>query len=168
MTGYGEANFQSDALSVAIELRAVNNRYLKVTLRAAEPYNMLEPEFEKVVRRSAPHGAPDHLLELRLEHVVRLGGSEGDLQIAVVDGPQLDGHAQGITLKVRLAVACHAEQHDHLISSTRRAGRSDRLRRRGHGGLRSVLPLLLGVDVLDREHDQQDPDGRHVDRDARE
>jgi len=56
MTGYGEANFQSDALSVAIELRAVNNRYLKVTLRAAEPYNMLEPEFEKVVRRVVRRG----------------------------------------------------------------------------------------------------------------
>src|SRR5437588_4398880 len=56
MTGYGEASYQSDALSVAIELRAVNNRYLKVTLRAAEPYNLLEPEFEKVVRRTIRRG----------------------------------------------------------------------------------------------------------------
>src|SRR5271165_4887990 len=56
MTGYGEANFQSDALSVAIELRAVNNRFLKVTLRAAEPYNLLEPEFEKIIRRSIRRG----------------------------------------------------------------------------------------------------------------
>ncbi len=56
MTGYGEASFQSDKLSVAIELRAVNNRYLKVILRAAEPYNLLEPEFEKVIRRSVKRG----------------------------------------------------------------------------------------------------------------
>jgi uncharacterized protein (TIGR00255 family) len=56
MTGYGEANYHSDALSVAIELRAVNNRYLKVSLRAAEPYNLLEPEFEKVVRRVVRRG----------------------------------------------------------------------------------------------------------------
>jgi uncharacterized protein (TIGR00255 family) len=56
MTGYGEASYQSDALSVAIELRAVNNRYLKVSLRAAEPYNLLEPEFEKVVRRVVRRG----------------------------------------------------------------------------------------------------------------
>ena len=56
MTGYGEANYQSDTLSVAIELRSVNNRYLKVSLRAAEPYNLLEPEFEKVVRRSVRRG----------------------------------------------------------------------------------------------------------------
>ncbi len=56
MTGYGEASFNSDSLQVAIELRAVNNRYLKVSLRAVEPYNLLEPEFEKVVRRSVKRG----------------------------------------------------------------------------------------------------------------
>jgi uncharacterized protein (TIGR00255 family) len=56
MTGYGEASYQSDALSVGVELRAVNNRFLKVTLRAAEPYNLLEPEFEKVIRRTIRRG----------------------------------------------------------------------------------------------------------------
>jgi uncharacterized protein (TIGR00255 family) len=56
MTGYGEATYQSDALNLAIELRAVNNRYLKVSLRAMEPYNLLEAEFEKVIRRSIRRG----------------------------------------------------------------------------------------------------------------
>src|SRR5580658_8723765 len=56
MTGYGEANFEGDGLSVAVELRAVNNRYLKVSLRAAEPYNLLEPEFEKVIRKVVRRG----------------------------------------------------------------------------------------------------------------
>lgn len=56
MTGYGEARYQSDALTLAIELRALNNRYLKVTLRAIEPYNLLESEFEKVVRRTVRRG----------------------------------------------------------------------------------------------------------------
>jgi uncharacterized protein (TIGR00255 family) len=56
MTGYGEASYVSDRLSVAIELRALNNRYLKVILRAAEPYNLLESEFEKVVRRTVKRG----------------------------------------------------------------------------------------------------------------
>lgn len=56
MTGYGEASYQSDNLRLTLELRAVNNRYLKVTLRAGEPYNLLEPEFEKVVRRLVRRG----------------------------------------------------------------------------------------------------------------
>src|SRR5262249_43556100 len=56
MTGYGEAHHQSDGLSLAIELRALNNRYLKVSVRASEPYNLLEPEFEKVIRRVVRRG----------------------------------------------------------------------------------------------------------------
>lgn len=56
MTGYGEAHYQSDGLTVTIELRALNNRYLKVSLRAAEPHNLLEPEFEKVIRRTIRRG----------------------------------------------------------------------------------------------------------------
>jgi protein translocase SecG subunit len=56
MTGYGEASYESDALQIAVELRAVNNRYLKVVLRAAEPYNLLESEIEKVIRRAVRRG----------------------------------------------------------------------------------------------------------------
>jgi uncharacterized protein (TIGR00255 family) len=56
MTGYGEAHYQSDGLTVSIELRALNNRYLKVSLRAGEPHNLLEPEFEKVIRRTIRRG----------------------------------------------------------------------------------------------------------------
>src|SRR6516162_3298752 len=56
MTGYGEARFQSEQLSLSIELRAFNNRYLKVSVRAADPYHLLEAEFEKVIRRSIKRG----------------------------------------------------------------------------------------------------------------
>jgi uncharacterized protein (TIGR00255 family) len=56
MTGYGEAHYQDDRLSLSIELRALNNRYLKVSVRAPEPYNLLESEFEKVVRRTVRRG----------------------------------------------------------------------------------------------------------------
>lgn len=56
MTGYGEASHQSEVLSLAVELRSLNNRYLKVSLRAPEPYNLLESEFEKVVRRTVKRG----------------------------------------------------------------------------------------------------------------
>jgi len=56
MTGYGEASYQSDLLNLTLELRSVNNRYLKVSLRAAEPYNLLEAEFEKVIRRTIKRG----------------------------------------------------------------------------------------------------------------
>jgi uncharacterized protein (TIGR00255 family) len=56
MTGYGQAHYQSDNLSLSIELRALNNRYLKVTIRAPEPYNALELEIEKSIRRVIRRG----------------------------------------------------------------------------------------------------------------
>lgn len=56
MTGYGEARHQGDGLNLTIELRSINNRYLKITVRAPEPYNLLEPEFEKILRRSVRRG----------------------------------------------------------------------------------------------------------------
>ena len=55
MTGYGEARHQGD-LSLSVELRALNNRYLKVSLRAPDPYHLLEAEFEKVIRRTVKRG----------------------------------------------------------------------------------------------------------------
>ncbi len=56
MTGYGEARFQSDHLTLSIELRALNNRYLKISVRAPDPYQLLEAEIEKVIRRHIKRG----------------------------------------------------------------------------------------------------------------
>jgi uncharacterized protein (TIGR00255 family) len=56
MTGFGEARHQSDALNLSLELRAFNNRYLKISVRAAEPYHLLEAEFEKIIRRTVRRG----------------------------------------------------------------------------------------------------------------
>src|ERR1043165_1659406 len=56
MTGYGEARYQGDQISLSIELRALNNRYLKVSLRAPDPYHLLEAEVEKVVRKTIRRG----------------------------------------------------------------------------------------------------------------
>jgi len=65
MTGYGEARFQSDHLTLSIELRALNNRYLKISVRAPDPYHLLEAEFEKVIRRQVKRGTLQ--IQLRCE-----------------------------------------------------------------------------------------------------
>ena len=66
MTGYGEAAFQSDTLTLSLELRAVNNRYLKVSLRAPEPYHLLEADFERVIRKTIKRGTVQ--VHLRCAH----------------------------------------------------------------------------------------------------
>jgi uncharacterized protein (TIGR00255 family) len=65
MTGHGEARGQCDSLHVAVEVRSVNNRYLKLVLRAPEPYNLLEAEVERVVRKHVRRGTLQ--VQLRVE-----------------------------------------------------------------------------------------------------
>jgi uncharacterized protein (TIGR00255 family) len=65
MTGFGEARTQTDTVAAAVEVRAVNNRHLKVTVRGSDPYPMLEPELEKVVRRHVRRGTL--LIQVRVE-----------------------------------------------------------------------------------------------------
>lgn len=56
MTGFGDARFQGEGLSASVEVRAVNNRYLKVSIKCAEVYAALEGDIERVVRESISRG----------------------------------------------------------------------------------------------------------------
>lgn len=56
MTGFGEARSATTDLSVGIEVRSVNNRFLKVSVRGSDPWPMLESDLEKVVRRVVRRG----------------------------------------------------------------------------------------------------------------
>lgn len=56
MTGFGDARFQGENLAAAVEVRAVNNRYLKITTKCAEVYAGLEGEIERVVREAIGRG----------------------------------------------------------------------------------------------------------------
>jgi uncharacterized protein (TIGR00255 family) len=69
MTGYGEARHLGESLSVAVELRAVNNRYLKILVRATEPYNLFEPDLERVIRRNVRRGTIQ--VQIRVERQAR-------------------------------------------------------------------------------------------------
>jgi uncharacterized protein (TIGR00255 family) len=56
MTGFGEARHEGDSLSLLVELRAVNNKHLKVTVRGPDPYPLLEAEVEKILRKTIRRG----------------------------------------------------------------------------------------------------------------
>jgi uncharacterized protein (TIGR00255 family) len=57
MTGFGEARGQDATLTVAAEVRAVNNRHLKISAKVNDPYGSLEPELEQLVRDRVRRGA---------------------------------------------------------------------------------------------------------------
>jgi uncharacterized protein (TIGR00255 family) len=56
MTGFGEAHCQQDGLAVAVEVRAINNRFFKLSVRTSEGYGALDALVEGVVREAIHRG----------------------------------------------------------------------------------------------------------------
>ena len=56
MTGFGSAVYKEKTLSVSVELKAVNNRYFKLSLRLPEGYSMLEQRIESLLRSVIERG----------------------------------------------------------------------------------------------------------------
>ena len=67
MTGFGDARLQDENLSVSVEVRTVNNRYLKVSIRCPDAYAALEGEIEKTVREKVSRGTVN--IGIRIDHV---------------------------------------------------------------------------------------------------
>lgn len=56
MTGFGEGRTESDRLVVRAEIRSVNNRYLKISIRSPDRYATLEGEMDRLVRKQVARG----------------------------------------------------------------------------------------------------------------
>ena len=56
MTGQGAAQARQDDLFVSAEIRTVNSRYYKLTLRTTEGYTAIEPKVDELVRRHVRRG----------------------------------------------------------------------------------------------------------------
>ncbi|MCE9529333.1 MAG: YicC family protein [Planctomycetales bacterium] len=56
MTGHGEAHRHQTGMAIAVEVRTVNNRYFKLSVRCSEGYASLEPLVEAVVREHVRRG----------------------------------------------------------------------------------------------------------------
>lgn len=65
MTGFGNSTAETDAISVSVELRAVNNRYLKLNMRLPDAVNRFENQIEKLVRSRIARGAVQLSLRVR-------------------------------------------------------------------------------------------------------
>jgi uncharacterized protein (TIGR00255 family) len=68
MTGFGEARCQQDGLAVTVEIRAINNRYFKLSVRTTEGYALLEPLVESEVRGAIHRGTIQVSLRIDRQH----------------------------------------------------------------------------------------------------
>lgn len=69
MTGFGDARQQTDRFTVGVEVRAVNNRYLKIVTKCPDSYATLESEIEKTVREAIARGTVS--VSIRIDRVGR-------------------------------------------------------------------------------------------------
>src|SRR5262245_14828712 len=67
MTGFGAARFDDGHLHVSAEIRALNNRYLKVSTKCPEPYGIFETEVERMVRAQIHRGTIQVMLRVYRE-----------------------------------------------------------------------------------------------------
>jgi uncharacterized protein (TIGR00255 family) len=56
MTGFGNASAQNDLFTTSVEIKTVNNRFLKVSMRLPEVLIALESEIEKTIRSKVSRG----------------------------------------------------------------------------------------------------------------
>ena len=56
MTGHGQASLQQNGVAVAVEVRTINSRYFKLTVRAGEGNASLESQIESLVRAQIRRG----------------------------------------------------------------------------------------------------------------
>lgn len=59
MTGFGAASGSKGRYAVEVEIRSLNNRYLKIRTRTPGMISSLEPELERIVRKRLSRGAVD-------------------------------------------------------------------------------------------------------------
>lgn len=56
MTGFGDACLEREGVSVFLEIRSINNRYLKISPRYSEPLGALELQIEEEIRKFFARG----------------------------------------------------------------------------------------------------------------
>ena len=65
MTGYGEAQGESDGISYAVTIKTVNNRYFKTAVKLPELAAFLEEDIEKLLRKNLSRGTVNYVLRLK-------------------------------------------------------------------------------------------------------
>lgn len=78
MTGFGDAAAEKDGFRYLVEIKSLNNRYFKPTIRLPEMVSGLEPEIESILRRKLGRGSVIYSL--------RMKGDDADNALA----PQID------------------------------------------------------------------------------
>ncbi len=65
MTGFGDATAERDGTHYAVEIRSLNNRFFKPTIKLPDTISGLEPEIESMLRARLGRGSITFILKMR-------------------------------------------------------------------------------------------------------
>jgi uncharacterized protein (TIGR00255 family) len=96
MTGYGEAQGEADGVSFAVEVKTVNNRYLKTIIKLPELASFLEEDIDKLLRKNISRGTINYTLRLKDASASALFDIDETALRAVLEKLSRAGSATGI------------------------------------------------------------------------
>jgi len=65
MTGFGEAQCEAKGMSFLVEIKTLNNRFLKTLVKLPDALAFTEPEVERIIREELGRGSITYLLHMR-------------------------------------------------------------------------------------------------------
>src|SRR5436189_316900 len=67
MTGFGDATAERDGTHYSVEIRSLNNRFFKASIKLPDHVSGLEPELETMLREQLGRGSITYILKMRSE-----------------------------------------------------------------------------------------------------
>ena len=65
MTGFGEAQYEAEGISFQVEIKTLNNRFLKTTVKLPDALAFAEPEVERIIRNMLNRGSVTYIVHMR-------------------------------------------------------------------------------------------------------
>jgi len=65
MTGYGDAQLETGGASFLVEIRSLNNRFLKISVKLPDMLTFAEPQVTRMIREKLTRGSINYILHMR-------------------------------------------------------------------------------------------------------
>ncbi len=105
MTGFGTAEHVDGGVSYALEVRVVNHRYLKISIKLPDSLQFADPLIEKVIRKRFARGSVSYSLRSQCVSEERLSPIDGAALQAYVDRLATVSLPDGVQATLDLAIA---------------------------------------------------------------